>query len=509
MRIRQLSPPSQQLSPPYNVRSRQISSPFSDRSQQLSPPLNGRIRKLSPPNRGQSRQLLPPHNDRSQQLSPPYNGRIRKLLPPYSDRSRQLLPPYSNRSRQLSPPHNDRGQLLSPPHSDRIRQLSPPLNERSQQLSSPHNSRIRQLSPPRNDRTRQLSPPYNGRSQRPSPPQPQEQHQQHPQFQCPNHNKPSSPSPDPCIAGVLVQAVFSSRSNNEVVERVDRAVMKARRDIIEAGENVSAWKVSQAALVMLNADSWDSLGLKMQRVPSLFQLIVTDGKINALIHCFVAVQRITTLYDLEAAILKNEGMENPDVSEVFRLTSVEVISFLAEYMNGDKRRVDIDEFLNFIAEKKSIGTTEKLGVRIQSLGMHITFIKQARQKKFPVGNIKSSDRPATCPCPSASEEMTRLGLKDEVEVSPHTASGSDKTSKDIAQFNRKRKYDENSLALPKKVPKQDVVQANLTRKNKKEKKSNKMWNQGADVSNDFSHGDDSIKMFVNTWKGGMSDKQCG
>ncbi|PHT39358.1 hypothetical protein CQW23_22931 [Capsicum baccatum] len=27
-----------------------------------------------------------------------------------------------------------------------------------------------------------------------------------------------------------------------------------------------------------------------------------------------------------------------------------------------------------------------------------------------------------------------------------------------------------------------------------------MWNQGADVSNDISHGDDSIKMFVNTWK---------
>lgn len=72
---------------------------------------------------------------------------------------------------------------------------------------------------------------------------------------------------------------------------------------------MSAWKVSQAALVMLNADSWDSLGLRMQQVPSLFQLLVTDGKINAFIHCFVAAQRITTLYDLEVAILKNEGVE--------------------------------------------------------------------------------------------------------------------------------------------------------------------------------------------------------
>ncbi|MCE0480624.1 hypothetical protein HAX54_037643 [Datura stramonium] len=331
--------------------------------------------------------------------------------------------------------------------------------------------------------------------------------------------------------------------------------------------------------------------------------------INAFIHCFVAVQRFTTLYDLEVAILKNEGVEqfeeldlgplvkhpliihyfsiSPDVSEVFRITSVEIISFLAEYMDADKRRrVNIDEFLNFIAEKTSTGTTEKLGVRIQSLGMHITFIKQARQfetspmnkylrtvkkesskksrnhpllsvqkqqldehfgtmceriksfssaeeelrgkhirfisgseyensdddqyesaahsqNKFPVGNIKSLDRPTACPYPSASEEMMRLGLKAEVEVSPHTTSGSDKNSKDIGQSNRKRKHDgvQSSLDLPKKVPKRDVVQVKLfTRRNKKETKFDKMWNQGSDVSNDFSHGDDSIKMFVNTWK---------
>jgi len=115
----------------------------------------------------------------------------------------------------------------------------------------------------------------------------------------------------------------------------------------------------------------------------------------------VAVQRITTLYDLEVAILRNEGVEqfeeldlgplvkhpliihyfsiSPDVSEVFRITSVEIISFLAEYMDADKRRrVEIDEFLNFITEKKSIGTTEKLSVRIQSLG----FVAYFRSKDF-------------------------------------------------------------------------------------------------------------------------------
>ncbi|KAJ8530755.1 hypothetical protein K7X08_023636 [Anisodus acutangulus] len=413
-------------------------------------------------------------------------------------------------------------------------------------------------------------PPHHGGAggsrRRRSPPQ-------HRRIQNPNHIHSQSPNSNfgyfPFQQNPSFQ--FSSRNNNNEV--VDRAVIKARSDLIEAGKNVCAWKVSQGALVILEADSWDSLGLRMQQVPSLFNLIVTDGKISAFIHCFVAVQRITTLYDLEVAICKNEGVEqfeelelgplvkhphiihyfsiSPDVSEIFRITSVEIISFLAEYMDADKRRrVNIDEFLNFIAEKKSTGTTEKLGVRIQSLGMHITFIKQARQfetspvnkylrtmkkesskrgkhirfisdsdyensdddrdesaahsqSKFPVGNIKSSDGPTTCPYPSASEEMTRLGLKAEVEVSPHTASGSDKNSKSIWQSNRIRKHDDvqSSLALPRKVPKRDVVQTKLfTRRNKKETKFDKMWYQGSDVSNDFSRGDDSIKMFVNTWK---------
>uniref|UniRef100_A0A0V0HJ49 Putative ovule protein n=1 Tax=Solanum chacoense TaxID=4108 RepID=A0A0V0HJ49_SOLCH len=52
--------------------------------------------------------------------------------------------------------------------------------------------------------------------------------------------------------------------------------------------------------------------------------------------------------------------------------------------------------------------------------------------------------------------MMRLGLKTEVEISPHTASGSDKNSEDIGEFNRKRKYDgvQSSWLYLKKYPKE-------------------------------------------------------
>lgn len=113
-------------------------------------------------------------------------------------------------------------------------------------------------------------------------------------------------------------------------------------------------------------------------------------QINAFIHCFVAVQRITSLYDLEVAICKNEGVvqfeelelgplvRHPlvmhyfsvrDLTEVFKITSEEIISCLCEFTNIQKdKEIKVEEFLGFIAKKRSITGTEKLCVRIQSLG---------------------------------------------------------------------------------------------------------------------------------------------
>ena len=64
-----------------------------------------------------------------------------------------------------------------------------------------------------------------------------------------------------------------------VIEQADRAAANASRQLLAAGESVSAWKVSQNALVALQVDSWNSLGIKMQQVPSLHRLMITEGKV--------------------------------------------------------------------------------------------------------------------------------------------------------------------------------------------------------------------------------------
>lgn len=57
----------------------------------------------------------------------------------------------------------------------------------------------------------------------------------------------------------------------------------AHRELVDGGEGVSSWKVVQSALVLLKVDSWGVLGFQMQDVPSLYRLMVTEGKVSVFV----------------------------------------------------------------------------------------------------------------------------------------------------------------------------------------------------------------------------------
>lgn len=206
---------------------------------------------------------------------------------------------------------------------------------------------------------------------------------------------------------------------------VEEEALKAHKELVNAGESVNAWKVSQAALVSLQVDSWSTLGFQIQDVAFLRKLLFTEGKVNAFIHCFVAAQKITTLYDLEVAICKNESIEHfeelglgplcrhplaqhyflvpSDLMEIFKISSEDVITCLQRYMAKNKKLpISPDELLTFIAGKKSVPQKEHLGVRIHSLGMHVSFIRQAVKSEQTIlnnslGSIKTETRKAQPP----------------------------------------------------------------------------------------------------------------
>ncbi|CAA0818650.1 Histidine kinase-- DNA gyrase B-- and HSP90-like ATPase family protein [Striga hermonthica] len=392
----------------------------------------------------------------------------------------------------------------------------------------------------------------------------------------------------------------------EMVEKFDKAAMMAWKDLLKLDDNVSAWKVSQSALLKVKAESWESLGLQMQQVPSLNRLLVVEGKINMFIHCFVSARRITSLYDLEVAICESEGVGrfeelelgpllrhplvvhyfsvNSEITEVYRITTEEIISYLCEFIDTHKRKkIKADIFLDFISKKKSVSGREKLSVCIQNFGAYVDHIERARQsedrvlekcyEKMKTESAKKSKRPlfssqkkelddhftaiaqrmesfssvntqfcgkhirftsssddnssddddeseanenvdnwnqkntesncslslpnvrsdrgSGCPYPSASEEMTRLGLKNEVESSPYTPVGGIRSNADNEHPRRKRRC-ENTCSS-----------ASLAAKKCKGEKNNEdPKNEGSGLRGTGGHSPsiESLKMFFTTWK---------
>jgi len=72
---------------------------------------------------------------------------------------------------------------------------------------------------------------------------------------------------------------FGGGANVELI-RIDKAVNNTRKSLIAAGDNVSSTRVSQSVLAQLQADTWRSLGIWMQDVPSLRQLMALEGKVK-------------------------------------------------------------------------------------------------------------------------------------------------------------------------------------------------------------------------------------
>ncbi|KAF8116020.1 hypothetical protein N665_0024s0044 [Sinapis alba] len=362
----------------------------------------------------------------------------------------------------------------------------------------------------------------------------------------------------------------SSKPKRKVeVQRIDKSVNKTRKAVIAAGESVSSTRVSRSVLEELQADSWRTLGVQMQDVPSLRQLMALEGKVNAFIHCFVGARRIVTLYDLEMAICRNEFVESFDDLELgpllqhplvllyfpsissssgpVQITSEEIISFLDSYlytyMTDD---VKVDEFMNFVASKKSVASKENLGVRIQSLRMHVSYIQNAKRQEgetlkvlltelhqkhnipsskkqpqvksltiseraesfalhhkdycgkhtrfdssssddndsvdYEVQNLNGSDHTSSCPYPSVAEEMKRLGGSDKKRKTDNPSHGKSNSSKSLRRRPTKLHRENAKREIPKSADYSDAK---------------KIF--GVDEA-DFTLDEGALRKFISIWK---------
>lgn len=82
----------------------------------------------------------------------------------------------------------------------------------------------------------------------------------------------------------------------DIPEKADRAVAKARQEIIAKGESVSAWQVSQAALLMLEAGPSSALAQQMQQLRSLQALIAIESKVRTYLREYDRIIRIPCVH---------------------------------------------------------------------------------------------------------------------------------------------------------------------------------------------------------------------
>ena len=129
--------------------------------------------------------------------------------------------------------------------------------------------------------------------------------------------------------------------------------------------------------------------------------------------------------------------------------------------------------------------------------------------KFSSQSINSSDRASSCPYPSATEVRTRLGLTHETDPSPSSASGSLICNEPVQPFKREMNSENISgyACGPCYVPKRHKVELNFPigyEKKGGSSKKNKV---------DFSLPDESVRMFLMTWKEACREKSvaevCG
>ncbi|GKA64297.1 histidine kinase-, DNA gyrase B-, and HSP90-like ATPase family protein [Tanacetum coccineum] len=209
-----------------------------------------------------------------------------------------------------------------------------------------------------------------------------------------HHQPPPPPNPNLSSGEDVME-------RNMFIMKIGKAVTNARRGIVSSGEHVSSAKVVEDVVLELDVDGWDSLGVNLGDVPPLFRLMQLEKKINTFINCFVEVWEIITLYDLETAICKNEGVSqyeelelgplirhplviryfhvSSDSTGVFKISGEEIVNYLIEFMDTHKGiKVGVENLLDFIAKKRAVDSKEKLHVRIQSLRLHLSFINQAR-----------------------------------------------------------------------------------------------------------------------------------
>lgn len=213
--------------------------------------------------------------------------------------------------------------------------------------------------------------------------------------------------------------------------------------------------------------------------------------------------------------MKAKRLENSALTKLRKSVKTDFTKQNRQLLRSLQKK-ELDERFNSISERvESFSSIHK-----DFCGKHTKFVSSSSEDEFSDGCaneddsddatdtssqcVKSSDRPNSCPYPSATEEITRLGLKGEIKDHMASASASHKHSKSNGAVTKKRKCEELKCtnSEPSKLRKIDKVGRNVLVNNGKMPKESSYMNEDDDEATEdrFSVTDDSLRMFIAIWK---------
>ncbi|XP_060795619.1 uncharacterized protein wu:fj29h11 isoform X3 [Neoarius graeffei] len=217
------------------------------------------------------------------------------------------------------------------------------------------------------------------------------------------------------VHGANVRAAEALEAANEKKETVDRCKKRPSlddvnslaedtiRDIATDGEHVTVEKVMNKVCMLLQVPSLNAVGIRSYwHLPALKELERTIKEINLFIQSIEAICSMCTLYELGQAIagIKNKKRfeelhlgplcKIPLVHRLFTISSntkdddiyqIETVDLLRSLRNfrrkQNKHKVDLAEFMQYLADQYSCESPYELGVRIQSVGLPISTLSKA------------------------------------------------------------------------------------------------------------------------------------
>ncbi|XP_053367661.1 uncharacterized protein wu:fj29h11 isoform X2 [Clarias gariepinus] len=217
------------------------------------------------------------------------------------------------------------------------------------------------------------------------------------------------------VHGANVRATEALVVASEKKESVDRykkrpslddlnsLVEDAIRDISTEGEHVTVERVIGKVCMLMQVPSLSALGIRSYwQLPALKELERTVKELNLFIQSIEAICSMCTLYELGQAFasIKNKKRfeelhlgplcKIPLIHRLFKIDSItkdddirqiETVDLLRNLRNfrrkQNKSKVDLAEFMQYLADQYSCDSPYALGIRIQSVGLPISTLSKA------------------------------------------------------------------------------------------------------------------------------------